>query len=964
MQKYGKNAFGASTRRVNDAQSTASVPALPVTAVARASRPGDVQHTTLGAVLERFRRPNEHLQALISRIRTARSKEERDALKRELAQVVFSGTFERRQSDAIRSYAGILTVDLDADQNPGRDLPAAKPLLASDPYVLAAFVSPSGHGLKLLVRVAEPIPEVSDPKPLQKAHARAARAFFGYLQATYGLIADQGCTDLARACFATVDPELHFNPDAEIFRFRHEVELPPVASSGDGAADLELIESALAALPLDGSLDYHLWLKVLFALASAVGEDAAVELMLKHTRDARDTEEYIRQRLKSYRGEVQLGTLFWLAGQYGWRPTRKQREQVRAGDGQQEQPQVAPDPAEDVPFWQPFPVDLLPRPVADLVHAGAAAIPCDPALIAIPSLATLSAAVGSHVRLRLKRKWVEPAALWTLIAAPSGTGKSPAQALAVEPVLDLEARAAREYEAALEAYRQRLEDWEALPKDQRQAVPKPEVPRARRFRVADVTIEALAPILKENARGVLLWRDELNTWLMSFDRYAQRAGADLSAWVEMYEARPIAVDRKTADGPIRVERPFVAVTGGIQPHVLQQHVSPIMLSSGFIPRFILAMPPQTRRSEMRWDADVSEEVAEAYARLIRRLYGLEEAELTLSPEAREVFQSWILELDQEREGLPDGPLRSASLKAEAWAARIALILQCAEGVLQGRPPREVSGEVMARAVGIARWCWHEQQRVYALMGWRGVAYEALTRSPAERVLDEMPEHFTTGDWITVAMETGAGTQRTAERWLAALVEMGKVERLQRGHYSKPTHVGMSVMSVSSVTPSDSASEPTKPTKPTTDIASVRVSETQSLGPGGGLGGSDPDGPPVASVAPAGDLQDGWIRLLPDDEGGADDQPNAWFDPFEDEPEPAAEARPTTPPDVPNDPAELRAFVLQRAEAAGWPSLWLDGFGATHGLPKMWQAAVERLSPERLRAALEMIENLQRNGAPF
>lgn len=41
-----------------------------------------------------------------------------------------------------------------------------------------------------------------------------------------------------------------------------------MASSGDGAADLELIESALAALPLDGSLDYHLWLKVLFALTS------------------------------------------------------------------------------------------------------------------------------------------------------------------------------------------------------------------------------------------------------------------------------------------------------------------------------------------------------------------------------------------------------------------------------------------------------------------------------------------------------------------------------------------------------------------------------------------------------------------------------------------------------------------------------------------------------------------------
>lgn len=129
-----------------DTRERKEVADLLVTVVARASRPGDVQHTTLGAVLERFRRPNEHLQALISRIRTARSEEERKALKRELAQVVFSGTFARRQNDGIQSYSGILTVDLDADHNPGRDLPGLKSLLAQDPYVLAAFISPSGNG--------------------------------------------------------------------------------------------------------------------------------------------------------------------------------------------------------------------------------------------------------------------------------------------------------------------------------------------------------------------------------------------------------------------------------------------------------------------------------------------------------------------------------------------------------------------------------------------------------------------------------------------------------------------------------------------------------------------------------------------------------------------------------------------------------------------------------------------------
>lgn len=950
MTMYAQNARVSSKQRVNDAQNGASVPALPVTVVARASRPGDVQHTTLGAVLERFRRPSEHLQALISRIRTARSEEERKALKRELAQVVFSGTFARRQNDGIQSYSGILTVDLDADHNPGRDLPGLKPLLAQDPYVLAAFISPSGNGLKLLVRVAEPIAEVTDPGPLQKAHARAARAFFGYLRATYGLIADD-TPDLSRACFATVDPALHFNPDAEIFRFRHEVELPPVASSGDCAADLELIESALAALPLDGSLKYHLWLKVLFALASAVGEDAAVELMLKHTRDARDTEEYIRQRLKSYRGEVQLGTLFWLAGQYGWRPPRKER----ATSKQTARPeQEIEDDSDELLFWRPFPLDLLPASVADYVRAGSAAVPCDPAMLAVPVLAVLSAAAGSAARVRLKRSWAEPATLWCVVATPSGTAKSAALELALRPVYELEAEAAARYRAEREAYEQRLKEWKTLDKELRASIPEPQPPRPVRYRLSDATLEAVAAVHRDNPRGVLLARDELSGWIASFDRYAQTRGGDLASWLELYEGRPVVVDRKTDPEPIRIERPHVPVIGTVQPWILRERVSPELLASGFVARLTIAMPPEVPRRFT--DADVDEATEAAYARLVRRMYQTGDVELSLSIEARRLFGAFVEELDEERRQLPDGPLRSASAKIEAKAARLALLFQLAEDVEAGRQPREVTGAAMQRAIELARWFWYETQRVYARMRWSGLSYAALHKSPAERLLDEMPDSFTAGDWEQAVVAKGKH-RATAYRWLQKLQEAGLVEAEDRGTYRKSRICDLRQMRQMRLTTADSAF--------VAKVAQVALSHCDNTtGPGDGLGGSGSDGPPVASVAPAGDLQDGWIRLLPDDEGGADDQPGEWFDPFEDEPEPAAEARPTTPPDVPNDPAELRAFVLQRAEAAGWPSLWLDGFGATHGLPKMWQAAVERLGPEQLKEVLETIEKVSNDGAPF
>ncbi len=885
---------------------------LPVIVVARANRPDQVQHTTLSAVLERFRRPSEHLQALITRIRNARSEEERKALKRELAQVVFAGTFERRRGDAIRSYSGILTVDLDARENPGRDLPAAKPLLARDPYVLAAFVSPSGTGLKLLTRVAEPIAEVTDPVPLQKAHARAARAFFGYLRATYALIADQGCTDLARACFATVDPELHFNPDAEIFRFRHEVE--PVASGGggDGGVELELIESALEALPLDGSLPYHLWLRVLFALATAVGEDAAVELMLKHTRDPRDTEEYIRQRLKSYRGEVGVGTLFWLAGQHGWRPPCCKRATGKQGARPE---QGIESDSKELLLWRPFPVDLLPGPVADYVRAGARAVPCDATMLAVPVLAVLSAAAGSGARIRLKRSWTEPATLWCVVAAPSGTAKSAALELALRPIHELEAEAAARYHAEREAYEQRLREWKELGKEERARVPEPQPPRPIRYRLSDATLEAAAAIHRDNPRGVLLARDELSGWISSFDRYAQTRGGDLASWLELYEGRPVVVDRKTDPEPIRIERPHVPVVGTVQPWLLRERVSPELLASGFVARLTITMPPEMPRRFT--DADVDEATAAAYARLVRRLYQVGDVELSLSIEARRLFGAFVEELDEERRKLPDGPLRAASAKIEAKAARLALLFQLCEDVQAGRQPSEVSAEAMRRAIELARWFWYETQRVYERMRWSGLSYAALHKSSAERVLDSMPDEFGTGDWIAAAMEAGAGTERTAKRWLTALVGARRVERLQRGRYRKvmcpyvpnvpnvPNAYGIS------------SSEGTKGTKGTRDTGSLQAPDS------GGTGSEDSATSAIRQVAER--TRDGFA--------------------------PTTEAS-----------AELRQQVLELAEQQGWPAVCVEGLRLEPSA-RAWRKAVQVWTARGLQQALKLLTSIRESGAP-
>ncbi len=303
---------------------------LPVTVNPRPNAPGTVQHVRLGDVLERFRDPKPEVRELIRRIRATEDKAARNALKKQLPVVIFSGRFAYRNERGIQAYSGLACIDLDAQDNP--DLVALKDLLAQDGYVLAVFASASGRGLKLLVRLSELVDPAADVEALRKAHRAGFEAFRSYLRDVYGLVADT-TPDLSRGCYVTWDPDLRVNWDACLFPFRHIPEQAPAARpSGDGAVDLELVESALEAIPMGPSFPYPDWLRIGLALAGTLGVREAVRLMLTYGGGhPGDTPEYLERTFRSARGEIGLGTIFWYAQQYGWRPPRKQRA---AGDGQ------------------------------------------------------------------------------------------------------------------------------------------------------------------------------------------------------------------------------------------------------------------------------------------------------------------------------------------------------------------------------------------------------------------------------------------------------------------------------------------------------------------------------------------------------------------------------------------------------------------------------------------------------
>ena len=89
---------------------------------------------------------------LIAMIRTCKDKEERNALKRKLPAINFQGTFKERNAKGLIEFSGLMPIDFDNFPNM-EELTTTREMLIADKYTYALFTSPSGNGLKVILRV-------------------------------------------------------------------------------------------------------------------------------------------------------------------------------------------------------------------------------------------------------------------------------------------------------------------------------------------------------------------------------------------------------------------------------------------------------------------------------------------------------------------------------------------------------------------------------------------------------------------------------------------------------------------------------------------------------------------------------------------------------------------------------------------------------------------------------------------
>jgi twinkle protein len=158
-------------------------------------------HTaTIGALLDRIKvgGKNEATKKLVEEIRACTDDEIKSSLKARLTSVTFSGVFTERYDDMIVEHSGLICLDF--DKVPSVELTIED--FKKDQYCFAAWVSPSGNGVKVLVKIAEGMKH---------------REHFAALKKRYKT-ADKSGVNPSRVCYESYDPNIYINHNSDVFK--------------------------------------------------------------------------------------------------------------------------------------------------------------------------------------------------------------------------------------------------------------------------------------------------------------------------------------------------------------------------------------------------------------------------------------------------------------------------------------------------------------------------------------------------------------------------------------------------------------------------------------------------------------------------------------------------------------------------------------------------------------------------
>lgn len=259
------------------------------------------------------------------------------ACKSMLPVVAFCGVFKEGHSKAnLVRYNNIVIIDIDHLSEEA--LLTVAQQLRQDEYVFAYWKSPSGQGLKGLVRISD-----NNKMPIDEHHRQAFRQLTDLFKTNYSIDIDQSGSDYSRLCYACWDKGLVIKETAKVFQVIHDSAnngIPDIKSSAtvqsnkrhvqkgnDRQEDIGTLRDIIRYLRSTGrsiTHEYENWLRVAYALVNTFSpKTGETFFLLLSQQDADKFDPDACRQLLDYcynhsNGQVTLGTIIYLAQKEGY----------------------------------------------------------------------------------------------------------------------------------------------------------------------------------------------------------------------------------------------------------------------------------------------------------------------------------------------------------------------------------------------------------------------------------------------------------------------------------------------------------------------------------------------------------------------------------------------------------------------------------------------------------------------
>lgn len=293
-------------------------------------------------------------------------------------------TAEGANATTVKSATGLAIFDFDhfgTDENP-TDINVARNKLAKDPHTAILFYSPSGNGLKVVVKIPIiTVPEgtdTNDPQAVKEALKATYKLYYfalvDYYKNSLGLTTDTSGQNINRACYFAYDPNIIYNPSAKEWEQAKQPEpttqtvttpTPTPKPTGTPAPmgapvhddyyyNVGNFEEFIKEMQLQGVHicdDYENWLKMLFAIHKEFGDTKGGYYadLISQINDKYNCNEFVKQWAKvctADDGRTGIEFIFSTAKQNGLRvPESAKNKLVRQTPTAQETTPKTPEKA-------------------------------------------------------------------------------------------------------------------------------------------------------------------------------------------------------------------------------------------------------------------------------------------------------------------------------------------------------------------------------------------------------------------------------------------------------------------------------------------------------------------------------------------------------------------------------------------------------------------------------------------